>query len=171
MTLGVALSLLELLLLLLLLLDDFVLDEDDDDDVVVVDTDDSLSWPLLELFVLLMLLMCLLVPALPPPPSLSLPPPSLKLFDDDDTDLLEPKPLELVDVIEVELRWLLVELLEEFCEPDTWLLLLADDEVRDVLLLDFFVFEFVSGLARLLSASFSGEDGASLECASWLMGL
>lgn len=59
-----------------------------------------------------------------------------------------------------------MELLDEVCEPETApLLLLADDPLRDVLP-DFFGFEFGSDLSRFVSGSFSGDDGASLECAS-----
>lgn len=133
--------------------DDFDVDEDD------VDTEVSLSCPLLEFIILFVLLLCLL--------SLS-----LKLFDvaaddDDETLFLPPdtNPL-VVDDIDVELRWLLVELLDKFCEPETApLLMLADDPLLEVLP-DFFCFEFCSDFGRFVSASFSGEDGASLECAS-----
>lgn len=91
--------------------------------------------------------------------------------DDDDTDLFELKPL-VDDDSDVELRWLLVELFDEFCDPDTELIpLLADEPLLDVLLLDFFCFEFGSDLSRFDSSSFSGDDGASLECASRLTGL
>lgn len=154
-----------LLLLLLLLLDELFLeyfDFADEDEFWEIDVG-SLSCALL---VLLVLLLCFSF--------------SLELLDDE-LVFVEPDMKPLEDELDVDDGWLLpvlaVLLFEEFCMLGSWLapVELSEFEFFDVLL-DLRCFDGGSVICLVdeeddeafdkASVSFSGDDGASLECSA-----
>lgn len=149
---------------------DFADDDEDEEEFWEIDVD-SLSCAL---FVLLVLLLCLSF-------SLELLDDELVLAEDEEPDT---KPLEAE--VDVDEGWLLpllaVLLFEVFCVLESWLgpVELSEFEFFDALL-DLRCFDGGSVVCRddedddeafdKASVSFSGDEGASLECSAWLMGL